>query len=225
IDPSRFGIATAAFNGKVYAIGGMERNRPPNVANPGDLALDFVQEYDPDADKWTDKKDMMTARLRVSASTVDGKVYVFGGSQQRGGQALDIVEVYDLMENSWKRSTRLPTAIAAMTTATVDGKIYVIGGWDQFLGRVYSSVFEFDPGSGKFTKKRDMPTARGGLGSAVFKGKIYTFGGELTAPMHLMSLRSTTPRPIPGRPRVTCPLREGLSAQRSSAGESSYSVA
>lgn len=41
-----------------------------------------VEVYDPATDTWTRKADMSTRRWAPAADVVDGKIYVFGGSQR-----------------------------------------------------------------------------------------------------------------------------------------------
>ena len=180
-ESSRCCAAAATIDGKVYFIGGIEVNRAPHIPNPGDMTLDRVQAYDPATDTWAQKRDMPTTRARMAAVTFDGMIYVFGGSERRGGKVLDAVEVFNPEageRGAWKKLAKLPKALAATSAAVVGDKIYVIGGWDRGAQKeVYGTVFEYDPKEDKFKEKRDMPTPRGGLGAATFQGKIYAIGG------------------------------------------------
>ena len=56
-----------------------------------------------DADTWTKKADMPTARAGLSTSVVSGKIYAIGGE---GGT----VEEYNPVTDTWTKKTRMPTA-------------------------------------------------------------------------------------------------------------------
>ena len=66
-------LSTSVVNGKIYAIGGCERN--PARA----WVISTVEEYDPATDTWKKKADMPTARGLLSTSVVNGKIYAIGG--------------------------------------------------------------------------------------------------------------------------------------------------
>jgi len=122
--------------------------------------------------EWTKKADMPTARCTFhSTSTVNGKIYVFGGGKNVDS-VLGIVEEYDPMTDRWKKKADMPTARAWLSTSVVNNKVYAIGGLGGF-----STVEEYDPATDTWTKKADMPTARGNHSTSALNGKIYVIGG------------------------------------------------
>jgi len=129
---------------------------------------------------WTRKADMPTARLGLSASTVNGKVYVIGGGFNIEGPSLRTVEEYDPVMDTWTRKTDMPTARLGHTASVVNGKIYVIAG-DLRNEQSSATVEEYDPETDTWTRKTDMPTRRTFLCSCALDGKIYVMGG-VTAP-------------------------------------------
>ena len=76
---------------------------------------------------WITKADMPTARSYLSASVVNGKIYVIGGLSNQS-IALPNVEMYDPETDTWERKADMPTARMNLSTVVVDGKIYAIGG-------------------------------------------------------------------------------------------------
>jgi N-acetylneuraminic acid mutarotase len=80
-------LCTVVVNGKIYAIGG------------GTTSVGFssVEVYDPATDTWMIENDMPVTRafLSTSASEVDGKIYVIGGSQSGGGGHPGLKTVYE----------------------------------------------------------------------------------------------------------------------------------
>ena len=66
---SRVALSTCVVGGKIYAIGGWNRN----------IALSTVEQYDPASNTWIRKKNMPTSRYALSTSTLNGKIYAIGG--------------------------------------------------------------------------------------------------------------------------------------------------
>jgi N-acetylneuraminic acid mutarotase len=85
----RWFLSTSAVNGKIYAIGGSV-----TANNGGGAGVGIVEEYDPVKDIWTEKADIPTARLILSTSIVNGKIYAIGGSVVDNGVGSPTVEEY-----------------------------------------------------------------------------------------------------------------------------------
>ncbi len=113
-----FGIAVV--DSKIYCVGGTTGLRD------GQYVASVVNEvYDSATDTWSTKTAMPTPRLGVSASVVDGKIYVVGGNS-------NATEVYDPATDTWTTKAAMPTApglrlIWSCTSAVVNGKIHVFG--------------------------------------------------------------------------------------------------
>jgi DNA-binding CsgD family transcriptional regulator len=160
----RRGLATIAYEGHVYAIGG----------ESADGVTGAVERYDPEADGWTSLADKPTAVADVAAALIGGEIYVPGG-RAPSGSPTTILEAYNLETDTWEARTPLPVALSAYALAALEGKLYLFGGWD---GSAYlDSVYEYDPAQDVWTAKTPMPTARGFAGAAVADGKIYVIGG------------------------------------------------
>ena len=65
-------LSTSEVGGKIYAIGGM------NLVKGGNGGVDVnrptVEADDPEADKWTKKADMLSARYAISSERVNNKI-------------------------------------------------------------------------------------------------------------------------------------------------------
>jgi RNA polymerase sigma factor (sigma-70 family) len=70
-------MSACELNGKIYLIGGC------NEEGANVNAITTVEEYDPILDAWEKKEDMPTKRMYGAATSLDGKIYVVGGSQKR----------------------------------------------------------------------------------------------------------------------------------------------
>jgi len=127
---------------------------------------------------WTRKTDMPTPRFGLSASVVDGKIYVIGGGQNLFGAYLRIVEVYDPATDTWATKANMPTARCFLSTSVVNNKIYAIGG-SPGAQTDSPAVEEYDPVTDAWTGKADMPTSRTFLSTSVVDGNIYAIGGRM----------------------------------------------
>ena len=106
----------------IYAIGGGESY----FYNP----IVAIEKYDPDpeTDTCTYTTDMPRARLGHTASVVNGKIYIFGGSIGYHTPSLSTVEVYNSETDTWSEKTNMPAELVGASAATFDEKVYVTGG-------------------------------------------------------------------------------------------------
>lgn len=74
---------------------------------------------------------MPTARYNPSASTVNGEIFVIGGSIDLRHPVLSVVEVYNPFADAWKKQTDMPTPRDLLATSVYDDKIFAIGGQNQ----------------------------------------------------------------------------------------------
>ncbi|MFC1718602.1 Kelch repeat-containing protein [Candidatus Poribacteria bacterium] len=125
-------------------------------------------------DRWVMKSDMPTARMALSTSVVNGRIYAIGG-QITNFEVLSAVEEYNPETDSWVKRADMPTARRSLSTSAVNGKIYAIGGYR--VGGIFSLVEEYDPLTDTWTQKATMPTARYGVSTCVVGDKIYAIGG------------------------------------------------
>jgi len=133
------------------------------------------------ADTWTAKSPIPTARALLSTSAVDGKIYAIGGRQTYGGSASSAVEQYDPVTDTWTTKAPIPTARQWLSTSAVNGKIYAFGGTPRTYDTAFSTVEEYDPATDTWTEKAPMPTARLTHSTSVVDGKIYAIGGFIRA--------------------------------------------
>jgi N-acetylneuraminic acid mutarotase len=92
-----------------------------------------VEEYDPNANKWTlltEEHSMIpTPRWYCAAVTgSNGRIYLIGGCYSCGS-VTDAVEEFDPVGKKWRVLSPMPTARAApVAVATPDGRLLVLGG-------------------------------------------------------------------------------------------------
>jgi N-acetylneuraminic acid mutarotase len=182
----RLGHGVSVVDGNIYVIGGM-------TSGPGIWSgiQDSVEVYDPVTNTWTTKAPIPTARVWLSTSVVDGKIYAIGGAPLTK-EPLATVEVYDPATDTWTTKTPMPTARTSHAAAVVDGIIYVIGGGTVSADPGGFSVVEaYNPVTDTWTRKADIPEPRASLSAGMVGGKIYAFGGIPTfADPHLHGKRT-----------------------------------
>jgi hypothetical protein len=148
--------------------------------------MDFVgrstlEVYDPATDTWTRKADMPTRRAALSASVVDGKIYVIGGVRVLDYLVgIPTVEEYDPATDTWTSKADMSTPRWGLCTSVVDGQIYTIGG-GTYSSPGQDMVEAYDPATDTWTKKANMPTARRNFATCVVGGRIYAIGGWVTS--------------------------------------------
>jgi N-acetylneuraminic acid mutarotase len=167
----RFGIAV--YQNKIYVIGGKTAN--------GFTAANEV--YDPLTDTWETKASLPRGgRAELTASVVNGKIYVVGGYFV--GLYLvssNVLDVYDPETDTWTTKSPMPATVYSCSSAVVDNKIYVIE--NSFGTRVGSLNQIYDTENDSWSYGRSIPVGVAGAvaaaTTAVFAPKrIYVIGGD-----------------------------------------------
>lgn len=119
----RHALALGA-NGKIYAIGGYVK-RPDGVLQ----ASSDVLEYDPVANSWTKKAEMLNISTGFGIAVApSGKIWMTGGNSSSG-----VVEVYDPAKNERQTATNMPGGMRHDGGAAFgpDGRLYAAGGVNE----------------------------------------------------------------------------------------------
>ena len=184
----RMKVATVAFMGKVYAIGGHDG------AND---ALATVEIYDPEEDSWSKAPNLPEPRFAAAAVVLGNKLYVIGGFA--GTRPLepraDVFE-FDPKAQKWTRKASLPTPRGTLAAAVIDSKIFAVGGIvpDRKKGDVpLNSISEvitfeglavtgeltvYDPLTDTWEIKKSGLTKRHTLAAVSIDGLLYAVGGR-----------------------------------------------
>jgi N-acetylneuraminic acid mutarotase len=160
----------AGVNGKLYSLGGQ-----PNT--------NLTLEYDPVADRWTEKARMPTSRGGGAAAVIGTKIYVVGARPDVAAAADNAFEVYDVATNMWATLPKLPPPGLRnhLAAVAIDGKVYVAGGRynECCVGAPMTNALHmFDPGTNMWTQKANMRRPRGGVAGVAANGCFHVFGGE-----------------------------------------------
>ncbi len=164
--------AQAAYNGKVYVIGGDDGDYNSNSTN---------YEYTIATNSWTLRAPMPTARENNVAVTLNGKIYVAGGAQGADPNyaGMTTFEVYDPVANSWAALAPMQVARVSPGIATDGTYIYVYGGADS-LGATFNSLGtaeRYNPATNAWSYIDPMAQSAAGMVNAYAAGRIWSAGG------------------------------------------------
>jgi N-acetylneuraminic acid mutarotase len=174
----REALSSAAVDGRIYAIGGSQWDVTTNRG----LVVSSVEMYDPATDTWTPRASLPSPRSYTAAATLDGKVYVLGGSTGVGKGITSSILMYDPATDTWTEKSPMPGHRVWSAAAVHDGRIYVFGGAETWSepAPASSTVFVYDPAADAWAEREDMPFERWGMPATVVSGKVYLFGGSKT---------------------------------------------
>ena len=140
----RYTLSSCVINGKIYVIGGMISTF--QMVTP-EYATQAVEVYDPRTDTWAKKADMPAPRAGAAAAVLNGKIYVFGGTDIDFGSATSTIFEYDPNSDAWTTGPDMPFNRLGLTANVIHGKVYIIGGSaNSFLDNTPDlTVWEFTP--------------------------------------------------------------------------------
>jgi DNA-binding CsgD family transcriptional regulator/N-acetylneuraminic acid mutarotase len=161
----RSGLALAAYDNKLFAIGGERDNGVTGV----------VERYDIEKGAWQALASKPTAVEDVDAEVISGKIFVPGGKLANGSMT-NVLEIYDPQRDSWSTGSPLPVALSGYALTSFEGRLYLFGGWD---GQQYLDVvFRYDAASDQWTQLPSMPVKRAFAGAAASGDRIFVLGGR-----------------------------------------------
>jgi DNA-binding CsgD family transcriptional regulator/N-acetylneuraminic acid mutarotase len=163
----RAGLAAAAYQNRLYAIGGVRDNNQATRA---------VEIFDPLTNTWSEGAAKPTAATDVSAAVLDDHIYVPGGCISHT-KTISTLEIYDPQQDSWQKGRPLPEGRCGYGLAAYQGKLYLFGGWDghQFV----DTILVYSANEKKWQKlKAVLPRPLGYMGTALLNDHIYLVGGS-----------------------------------------------
>jgi hypothetical protein len=146
-DPRGF-MAVAVLNNLIYAIGGASN---PFASNQ--TCYNSVTVYDPSTDTWSFAAPYPIAGFGMGAVTINGTIYVFGGTDCRNNDAsLANAYAYDPIANSWTPVASMPNGPLTNVGVGTDGThAYLFGGVNATTQDFSPSIQVYDPTTNKWT--------------------------------------------------------------------------
>jgi hypothetical protein len=175
--PGLQGMNLAAWNDKIYRVGGMgPRNQPGQAAEMYSTAE--CARFDPVLMRWEPIPSLPEARSSHDVAVIGSQLIVTGGWEMQGsaGQKwMDTLAVLDLaLDKPEWRSVAQPFKRRAVIAAAWNGKMYVMGGIAE-NGAIASDVDIYDPNTNIWTKGPALP----GTGVSAFAPAATGHNGSL----------------------------------------------
>jgi len=170
-------LAVAVLDGKIFAFGG-ERKRPAG-SNPPYAPVDDAAVYDPQTDRWEALPPLRYRRDHLSASAVNGRVYVMGG-RDRPAYDLPFNEVWDPVARTWDLTAPMPTGRSGHTAAVLANHVYTFGGEGNPASPIgiYNQVEVYDPTTDEWAQLDPMPVGRHAVSAVAVGDRIFLPGGS-----------------------------------------------
>lgn len=169
----RRGFAVAAWNDRIYVMGGSDEAGAKTALN---------EEYNPATNTWQARAAMSIPRSNLAAAVLGSRIYATGGIDASGKETC-AHEAYQPETNAWERMADLPTARSDLAMGVANSKLYAIGGEkSKFLGLFGEAITgeneEYCPAENRWSSRRaHMPTPRRGLMVAAVNNSLYAIGG------------------------------------------------
>ena len=117
---------------------------------------------------------MGTARRMAAAASLNGALYVTGGSNA-AHQELSVVERYSPATNTWEPVASMTSRRDCHQLVPMGGALYAIGGYD--VGQRVATAERYDPAANTWTAIASMATGRTEFAAAAMGGALYVTGG------------------------------------------------
>jgi N-acetylneuraminic acid mutarotase len=180
-------VLGATAGGKLYVFAGLAPGWKPKA---------MVFEYDPASNQWTKKRPMRLASHHVAFTSLNDKIYAFGGftypdSGPPAWSPVNNAWQYDPATDEWKELAPMPTRRGAAAAGVANGKIYVTGGANSLPGvtengihparphNVMPTVEEYDPAANTWKAVRPLLLPRNHHVAVGVGGKVYVIGGRV----------------------------------------------
>jgi N-acetylneuraminic acid mutarotase/uncharacterized GH25 family protein len=171
------GMNLAAYQGKIYLVGGMSpRNKPGTPADNHSVAA--CSRFDPATKRWESLPPLPQPRSSHDVVLIGSKLIVIGGWTLKGAgtEWMESIAVLDLAAPApeWKTEQQ-PFKRRALMAAAYEGKVYVIGGFDD-KNEVVRDVSIYDPAANSWSNGTKLPKGPGlsfAPAAGVHNGDLY----------------------------------------------------
>lgn len=182
--PSRLAhVSAVALDGRIFIIGG--ETADARSREETGHASRAVKIYDPLTNTWSLGPPMIVARIQPLVATLDGAVYVVGGTYKPPHddyQCLRSMERYK--GGAWSLLPDCPFTVGgvhAIPTAcqvVYRGVLYIVGATtpnDSFDDEG-KRVFSFEPADNRWVERQGLHVERSFASASVYKDRIYVIG-------------------------------------------------
>jgi hypothetical protein len=121
--------------------------------------------------------NMSVGLVHSASATVNGKIYLFGGTSGSNNYENKIFE-YDTVGNTLTTKSQMSIGRYLMSAVELNNKVYIIGGYTP--SGTTGLVEEYDPVTNIIVKRASLPETKGAYSLASLNGKLYVIGGYST---------------------------------------------
>lgn len=205
----RIAHGAALIGGRIYIIGGWTNALP--TARPEST----VEIHDLAAHRTTHGAEMLSPRGNAATVALGGKIYVIGGTCEKGTQLrqCNYMEIYDPLSDKWAKSVPMPKP--SDTSAAAVGGLIVVPGGDRTQAAL-SEVEFFVPQEDRWKGLPDLCQPMSHSSVAFLGDSLYLFGNlgaesDVVA-YHLPTRTSRTIKPgyLPARNTAAVVLGDRL---------------
>jgi outer membrane protein assembly factor BamB len=200
------GMNLAAYDGKVYRVGGMQPQNKPGEPEKLQSIADGAR-FDPATGRWEALPPLPVPRSSHDVVVIGHQLFVVGGWTMKANGPTEwpkTMEVLDLAaEKPEWRSVAQPFTRRAFIAAAFDDRIYVLGGFDE-KSRVVRGSSIYDVARGTWSDGPALPGgAMNGFGPAAAAAQGRLFVSVDDGSVHRLSAAGTSWEPV-GRatPRI-----------------------
>jgi len=127
-----------------------------------------------------------------SAIAVEGKIYIFGGRDNKRNYLRDVY-MYDPLTNQYTQKTNMPVGKSHVDSiAEFNGYIYVVGGLTT--SGAASSAHRYNILTDKWEQIANLSAIRFGMTVIEFNGLIYAIGGAQNSGKHVATVEVYNPQ-------------------------------
>jgi DNA-binding CsgD family transcriptional regulator len=165
-------VQAAVVGNRIFVPGG--RTADGNIST-------VLEAYDPQRDRWESLAPLPEPRANYGLAAVEGKLYLFGGTDGANQQAT--VWQYNPDRDEWQPQSPMPEALEGMGVGVIEGQIFLIGGQNgQGPTTSHQRYSPAEEGNGNpYTIRAPLPEARSQMGATAIGGFIFLIGGSQQA--------------------------------------------
>ncbi|MGH2427640.1 MAG: Kelch repeat-containing protein [Candidatus Limnocylindria bacterium] len=161
-----FGAAAVALDdGTLLVFGGLDDDGDPT---------DSTLILEPGGAEWSTGPPMPHPQAFPAVARVDGRVFLFGGSNHDYG---DGVLVFDAGDETWSSAVPMPISVSHAAAAVVDGVVFLFGGRPREEAEPTPEVYRYDPDAMSWARVADMPLTGNFQTATVVDGLVWVIGG------------------------------------------------
>jgi hypothetical protein len=154
----------------VHVIGGAVGD-----SNEARRSIDRHLAYDPQADRWSERRPLPLGRDHMGAVLAEGRIHVIGGRVGTFHTNSALHHAYDPATDAWEQCEPLPTPRSGHGAVLWRGRIHCMGG--EGTNQVFGTHEAYDPATDAWTAFAPMATPRHGTGAVALGDFIHVAGG------------------------------------------------